>query len=205
MNQSNYNRLKSTNRSVALGTIALAATRLTAGKRKQEPMNRLTQFKKIPILTLLIALALVVGRPALATPASGVTSLPLADGTFKELDVNAKTGAWKAEIETEGTSDLHVQQNTVVPGGTFGWHSHPGPSLVIVVSGAATLYRANAEACKSRVIEAPGTFVDKGDPAGHLVRNEGSVDLVVVVVRLVPEGAVQRIDLPNPHPGVCPE
>jgi hypothetical protein len=33
---------------------------------------------------------------------------------------------------TKGASDLHMLQNTIAPGGTFGWRSHPGPSLVIV-------------------------------------------------------------------------
>ena len=177
-------------------------------------MNPLTQFKKIPILPLLIALALGVGVlttvPANATPPSGVTTVAIADGTFDDIDVFAKTDIdpglgtdyWKALINTKGASDLHVLQNTVVPGGIFGWHSHPGPSLVIVKSGTATEYEGNDPTCTPHVYQAPSTFVDAGEASGHLVRNEGSVNLVVVVVRLVPEGAGQRIDLPNP--GYCP-
>jgi len=46
------------------------------------------------------------------------------------------------------------------------------------------------------------TFVDSSEATGHLVRNDGSVNLVVTVVRLVLEGAVQRLDLDNP--GYCP-
>jgi len=166
-------------------------------------MNPLTQFKKILILPLLIALALGVVAPALATPPSGVTTVAIADGTFDDIDVHIKTGAWKATIDTKGASDLHVLQNTVIPGGTLGWHSHPGPSLVIVVSGTATYYRA--EDCTTpHVFQAPSQFVDNGSDV-HLLRNEGNVNLVVVVVRLVPEGAAPRIDEPNPSPGVCPQ
>ena len=177
-------------------------------------MNPLTQFKKTPILPLLIALSLVVVAPALATPQSGVTTVPIADGTFlddiyasakTDIDPGPGTDFWKALINTKGASDLHVLQNTFIPGGTSGWHSHPGPSLVIVVSGAATEYEGDDPTCTPHVFQAPSTFVDAGSASGHLVRNEGSIDLVVIVTRLVPEGAVQRIDLPNPHPGICPE
>jgi quercetin dioxygenase-like cupin family protein len=168
-------------------------------------MNPLTQIKTIAILPVLITLALVVVAPALATPQSGVTSAPIADGTFDELDVSTKTGRWKARIDTKGASHLYVVQNTVIPGGTFGWHSHPGPSLVIVVSGAATEYEEDDPTCTPHVHPAGSTFVDSGGASGHLVRNEGGVDLVVVVARLVPEGAAQRDNLPNPHPGICPQ
>jgi hypothetical protein len=53
------------------------------------------------------------------------------------------------------------------------------------------------------VVQAPGgTFVDQGQDV-HLVRNEGTTNLVTVVVSLIPQGAVRRIDEPNP--GYCPD
>ena len=170
-------------------------------------MNPLTQFKKIPILPLLIALTLGVGVlttvPANATPPSGVTTVAIANGTFGELDIFTRTGDWKSRIDTKGASDLYVLQNTVIPGGTLGWHSHPGPSLVIVVSGTASFYRAD-DCTTPLVFQAPSQFVDNGSDV-HLLRNEGNVNLVVVVVRLVPRGAAPRIDQPNPNPGICPQ
>jgi quercetin dioxygenase-like cupin family protein len=162
-----------------------------------------------------IALALVgatvaIILPARATPQSGVSSVTLAHGSFDEIDIFAKTDLdpgnrtdyWKAMINTKGASHLYVLQNTVLPGGSFGWHSHTGPSLIIVMSGVATEYEGNDPTCTPRVHPAGTTFVDAGETSGHLVRNDGSVNLVVTVVRLVPEGAVQRVDLPNP--GNCP-
>jgi quercetin dioxygenase-like cupin family protein len=176
-------------------------------------MNPLTHSKKIRILPLLIAPALAAFTPApvFATPQAGVTSVPIADGAFAELDILAKTdidpslaiNLWKARIYTKGASHLYIVQNTVAPGGTFGWHRHPGPSLVIVKAGAATEYEGNDPTCTPHVYPAGSTFVDAGETSGHLVRNEGSGDLVVIVVRLVPEGTIsQRIDLLNP--GYCP-
>jgi quercetin dioxygenase-like cupin family protein len=90
-----------------------------------------------------------------------------------------------------------VLQNTIAPGGTFGWHRHPGPSLVIVKSGTATFYLASDPTCTPHVVPAGSGFVDQGHDV-HVVRNEGSVDLVTVVVSLVPAGFDRRIDEPSP-------
>ena len=173
-------------------------------------MNPLTQFKKILILPLLIALALVVAAPALATPQSGVTSVAIANGTFADIgiftrtdiDPSVATHFWQVIIDTKGASHLYVVQNTVVPGGTFGWHSHPGPSLVIVKSGTAMFYMADDPTCSPHVVQAGSGFVDNGHDT-HVVRNEGSVDLVTVVVSLVPAGFARRIN--EPAPANCPD
>jgi quercetin dioxygenase-like cupin family protein len=155
---------------------------------------------------VLIGVATLAGLPAHATPQMGVTSLTIADGAFDDIDVLTKTDIdagnrtdyWKAILSTKGASHLYIVQNTVAPGGTFGWHSHTGPSLVIVKSGAATQYEGDDPTSTPHIQPAGTTFIDPGEASGHLVRNEGSVNLVVIVVRLVPEGAVQRLDLPNP-------
>ncbi len=169
-------------------------------------MNPLIQFKKIPILPLLIALALVVGAltavPALATPPVSVTTEILGAGTFDELDVSAKTGAWKARIDTKGESDLNVVRVTFQPVGHTGWHTHPGPSLIMVMSGTVTEYEGDDPSCTPRVHPAGTTFVDPGNHL-HLVKNESTTDqAVMVAVPLIPAGAPRRIDAPNP--GVCP-
>ena len=99
-------------------------------------------------------------------------------------------------MDTKGASDVYVLQNTIAPGGTFGWHSHPGPSLVIVKSGTATFYHGDP-GCPKVVVRAGTGFVDNGHDL-HVVRNEGTVDLVTVVVSLVPAGFARRIDEPSP-------
>src|SRR5438128_378064 len=90
-----------------------------------------------------------------------------------------------------------IRQNTIAPGGTFGWHSHPGPSLVIVKSGTATFYMGDDPTCTPHVVTAGSGFVDGGGDV-HVVRNEGTVDLVTIVTSLVPAGAARRIDVPDP-------
>jgi quercetin dioxygenase-like cupin family protein len=126
-------------------------------------------------------------------------------GRFTNIDTNVKTDIdpgpatkfWRARIKTKRDSDLYVLQNTIPPGRTFGWHSHPGPSLVIVKAGTATLYLAADPTCRPHVVPAGSGFVDQGHDV-HVVRNEGRVDLVTVVVSLVPAGFARRIDEPSP-------
>ena len=163
-------------------------------------------FSAAAFAPVLVGIAALAALPAHATPQAGVTSLTIAHGTFNEIDILTKTDIdlgtrtdyWKAVMSTKGASHLYVLQNTVLPGGTFGWHSHTGPSLVIVMAGTATEYEGNDPTSTPHYHTAGTTFVDAGESSGHLVRNDGAVNLVVTVVRLVPEGAVQRVDLPNP-------
>jgi quercetin dioxygenase-like cupin family protein len=136
-----------------------------------------------------------------ATPSAGVISTPIAKGQFGEIDAKTLSSSWQARIDTKGESDLYVLENRIIPGGTFGWHSHPGPSLVIVKSGALALYLAADRSCTAHLVQAGSGFVDNGGDV-HLVRNEGSVDAVVIVTSLVPRDAVRRID--QPAPGICP-
>jgi quercetin dioxygenase-like cupin family protein len=155
------------------------------------------------LLVGVVGVAAYAGN-VLATTSSGVSTAYLAPITrFEAIDTKVKTGDWKASLQTKGASDLHVLQNTILPGGTFGWHSHPGPSLVIVKSGTATFYLGDDPTCTPHVVPAGSGFVDAGGDL-HVVRNDGDVNLVTVVVSIVPAGSTRRIDEANPYPGVCP-
>jgi quercetin dioxygenase-like cupin family protein len=145
--------------------------------------------------------ALVIAATALATPGSGALFTALAPvAQFGELNAKAKIGDWEAEIETKGLSDLHVTQIAIQPGGHGGWHSHPGPTFIVVKSGTATFYEAGDADCTPLVLPAgSGHFEQTGD--AHIVRNEGTEALVFVVIHLVPTGAARRTD--EPKPGNC--
>ena len=173
----------------------------------------LRTHRAIGIALALVALAgaafVTYASGALATPPQGVTTLTLGVARFDSIDAAARTDVnpgrardiWKARIETRGATDVHMLQNTIAPGGTFGWHSHPGPSLVIVKSGTATFYDGDDPACAPHVVATGSGFVDNGQDT-HVIRNEGSVDLVTEVVSLVPAGFARRID--EPAPANCP-
>ena len=46
-----------------------------------------------------------------------------------------------------GQTDVYVVDNKIDPGGTTGWHTHPGPSLILVVSGQVTNYTTEDRNC----------------------------------------------------------
>jgi quercetin dioxygenase-like cupin family protein len=138
---------------------------------------------------------------ALATAAGGITSTPIVSGRLAEVNLLVKTGAWKAQIRTKGESDVSVVENRIAPGGTFGWHSHPGPSLIVVKQGTVTFYRGDDPTCSPMPYSAGQALIDSGN-AVHVGRNEGTTDAVVIVTRFLPAGAPTRIDQPaNPACG----
>lgn len=170
--------------------------------------------KLICALALGVLAATTGGGVALATPPSGVTNPPWSPviGQFPrgfsaeaEADSGKGTGEWEMSMSAQGATDVHILENIIAPGGSFGWHSHPGPSLVIVKSGTLSVY--HGAHCKRQDF-GPGsplgtTFVDQGNDR-HLVRNNTTVVDDVYVVSFVPAGATRRIDQPNPNPSVCP-
>jgi hypothetical protein len=171
------------------------------------------------IWTLLLALVgvAVYGGMALATPPSGVSNPPWSPviGRFADgIDASAKTDVdpgtatdfWQVRISAKGATDVHVLENIIAPGGTFGWHSHPGPSLVIVRSGTLSVYQAPDCTPTGYGPGSPlgSTFVDQGHDL-HMVRNNSTTDVAdVYVVSFVPAGFQRRIDKPNPNPSICP-
>ena len=130
---------------------------------------------------------LVIAQTAFATPVVGVEGTSLAVGTFDGLEAKSQTDTHAVELRATGPTDVHILQNKIAPGGTFGWHSHPGPSIVVVQSGALTLYRADDPACTPQVYAAGSGFVDQGGDV-HVVGNEDSVDAVVYVTSIIPKG-----------------
>jgi hypothetical protein len=173
--------------------------------------------KHVCALLLVLVGVAAYGGIALATPPSGVSNPPWSPviGRFESgIDATAKTDTdpgtathfWQVRISAMGATDVQILENVIAPGGTFGWHSHPGPSLVVVKSGTLSVY--HAPDCTSQDF-GPGsplgsTFVDQGHDL-HMVRNNSTtVTADVYVVSFVPAGFQRRIDEPNPNPGVCP-
>ena len=155
------------------------------------------------VLALLFVVAAVAayGGTVLATSQRGIMSTVFATSQLGEINAKTLSSSWQARINTKGESDVWMLENRIAPGGSFGWHSHPGPSIVIVKTGALTVYHADDPTCTPEVVAAGSGFVDDGGDT-HLVRNEGTVETVVYVMSIVPRGAARRID--QPQPSNCP-
>jgi Cupin domain len=154
------------------------------------------------LLLGVLGVAVYVGN-VLATPGTGFSGTTLAMATYDRIQSHVHTvpADWQEMIETKGLSDLYVQLNTWQPGGSTGWHTHPGPSFVIVTQGSVTVYDSDDPACTPHVYTA-GTpnnaFVDSGGGHVHIIRNETDVVAQTYAVQLIPAGAVRRQDAPDP-------
>lgn len=158
------------------------------------------------VVLVALGLAAYAGNVT-ATPGSGFGGTTLAKATFGDIvsHVHADTPQfWNEVIQTRGASDLYVQQNTWQPGGTTGWHTHPGPSFVIVTQGSVTVYEGDDPTCTPHVYTAgtaDNSFIDIGGGDVHLIRNETTAVAQTLAVQLIPAGATRRQDAADP--GTC--
>lgn len=82
------------------------------------------------------------------------------------------------------------------PGGTSGWHTHPGPVIVNVTAGAVTV--TNAYDCAPRTYVAGEAFVDPGQGNVHRASNASSTEGATAVATFlgVPPGSPATIMAP---------
>ena len=104
-------------------------------------------------------------------------------------------------MEARPNLDVATQMITFQPGGHSGWHSHPGPVFITVMSGTMTFYESEDPDCQPIVRTAGQGFLDTGVHA-HIARNESGAPATNVVTYFVPKGAALRID--ELDPGNCP-
>ena len=172
------------------------------------------QRKKLTAVALAVTVGAVVVATATATPGTGILASPiLARGTLEADNSHrghhghhhGRHGSKRDTIRLQRPSDVAVQQVTIAPGGTTGWHSHPGPAVVIVKSGSLTLYDGDDRRCRGTTYAADlaspvgKVFIDEGYGHVHIGRNEGSTNTELYVTYLdVPVGASPRIDVPDP-------
>ena len=159
--------------------------------------------KALWVLMIVVAGLGAYAANVLATPAGGQTTTTLAKSLAADpVDISGHSthpaGAWRARLRTKGLSDFYVIDNKFTPGGTTGWHSHPGPSLIFVVAGQITNYHGDDPSCTPHVYSAGQSFTDEGGADVHMLRNNGSVDAETIAVQFLPKDALRRIDEPDP-------
>src|SRR5215204_1638841 len=142
------------------------------------------------------ALALFVGG-ALATPPKGTTPTPLTRATLENFEAHNDA----IEVESERHSaDAALAKVVIEPGGSTGWHHHPGVALVAINSGTVTEYDAK---CEKSVYKAGKGFVESNDEV-HLVRNHGNVKAVLYVTFIVPTStSPEGLLIDEPRPKGC--
>ena len=140
------------------------------------------------------------------TPSSGGTSTLLGRATFtdpsgKNFRVKRDDKDWQFEISAKPAFDLAVQRIVFQPGGQSGWHTHPGPVLIQVLTGTVTFYMEDDPSCTPIVRTAGQSYLDLGEHP-HIARNETGQVAENLVTYFAPPGATLRIDADAP--GNCP-
>jgi quercetin dioxygenase-like cupin family protein len=141
--------------------------------------------------------AVVVGAAALvaALTTAALASPPGPAGAVTASTPVRGTVSGKFNLDIPGFINFHTKGDLVVanqvftikPGGYVGWHSHPGPVLVIVKSGT---FRSVQRDCSFEDYTAGQVYVDEGDGHVHNALNpSNSVDLELSVTYLAPVGA----------------
>jgi len=157
-------------------------------------MKALRKVRRLAVLTVGLAglFVAVNAVPGAATPSVGFTSQILGRGTYMS----------NGDLPLPKGLEVVVAKITVVPGGSSGWHSHPGGAIGIVQQGQLTLYVSVGNHRSATVYTHGQSFTERPNDVVNAV-NTGSTDFIVIATFPgVPVGGSTRIDRPNP--GTCP-
>jgi hypothetical protein len=150
--------------------------------------------------------------PGGATPSDKFGSQILGHGTYMT----------RGSLRLETGLQIVVAQITIEPGGSSGWHSHPGGAIVVVQTGELTTYKSarkgdEPEESSSRSGRFPNCIINRytqgqafseGPGEALIAVNTGSIVTTTlatfpgVPVDKVTGKTLQRTDEPNP--GTCP-
>jgi quercetin dioxygenase-like cupin family protein len=148
---------------------------------------------RLAVLTLGFAglFVAVNAVPGAATPTVGFTSTVVARGT----DMSPGT------LPITQGLDIVVSAITLAPGGTSGWHSHPGGAIAIVQTGELTLYKSVGNHCVITLYTHGQAFIER--PGEVVIAVAGSAGATLgATFPGVPIGGSTRID--QDDPGTCP-
>ena len=159
--------------------------------------------RQLTLAAVGLALATALAGVVLATPASGVLSgTVVARGDFIEpVDIKIKVGDGpKDVIHVPNAQQTVVQQIILAPGGQTGWHSHPGPVVVVIKSGQLTFFSHEHSGCEMQTYSAGQAFIDSGQGHVHIAANLSRTENVELWATYfdVPSGGAFRLDAPDP-------
>jgi hypothetical protein len=159
--------------------------------------------KRHATLVVLGAMAVPAAGVALATPPSGLSSELLARGGAGTFRVHDSTGL---KLHARQPTDIAVVRARLEPGGSTGWHRHPGPSLVVVKSGTLTMaepagHHPHDRQCSVQAFGPGRAFVHPAHE--HTFENRTDAVVEFYVVYFVPEGAAPLLSDVPAVPEAC--
>ena len=125
---------------------------------------------------------------------AGLTAVPATAHATAGYDVTA-TELWKRTAEGV---DYTFREITIAPGGSTGWHIHPGRVYGTVKEGTLTHSLSD---CSIDGIYQAGAGVFEPPGIEHIGRNLGATPLVLEVLYILPTGSPLSVDQPDPGCG----
>ena len=171
------------------------------GVRRDAPSKSTLNMENVMKTLLGVAGVLMILASAIiavASPATGVTPLVLARGTYEPF--KAKTDADSAvdfDAKTKTQNDVIVRQHSYAAHASTGWHTHPGPVFITVVEGTLAFYEYDDPTCTAKIVTQGQGYVDEGH--GHIGINPTDLPARDISVILAPVGAGFRGELPAPN------
>lgn len=165
--------------------------------------------RQLALVAVTTVLAGAVTAVVLATPPSGIVSAPVVAraGFQNRVDIMFKVKDGRQHVlNVANAAETVMQQIVIGPGGQTGWHSHPGPVVVLVKSGVLTLFSGEDAGCTPRHFSAGQAFVDSGQGHVHIAKNLSASENVELWGTYfdVPPGGPFRIDADDPGILNCP-
>lgn len=105
-------------------------------------------------------------------------------------------------LHADGPSDIYSIVGELAPGGSAGWHTHPGPAFFSVNNGGGelTLAHAHGGRCETSKLP-PGESVFEAADQVHELRNPGTVPLEFFFTPVVPSGTSPYMGAQTPDCG----
>ena len=170
-------------------------------------MNRVVRWALLSVGLAGVVTAIFVA-PGLATPPAGLTNVLLARGTDQS----------HGTLPLQSGTDIVMSQITVLPGGSSGWHSHPGGAIIVVEQGTLTVYHpggdgshgdgssqgdgSHGRGCVTTPYSAGQAFIERPGEVDQVINTGTTPYVLFVTFPGVPLGGSARID--QPDPGTCP-
>jgi quercetin dioxygenase-like cupin family protein len=149
--------------------------------------------KLVLVLGAITVVAATGATIALANSGTSITTTIL--GHRATLSDSVQVNQDRVKFQTKDPTDVLVQTISFLPGGTSGWHFHPGVVIVVVESGQVTTHDAS---CQTATYGPHQSFVESGTEP-FMVSNESATDKAVVYATLVvPAGSPFRIESAPP-------
>ena len=134
-------------------------------------------------LVAAVAIGVNVVPSAAQEPPPPIAAEPLTPRSvfIDDIDLKVKLkldGRATRVVDVDDPSRTVVLRYTVQPGARFPWHSHRGPVVVNIVSGALTY--VDADSCSEQTYVPGQAFVDQGQGHVHSAYNGGTEPVVFV-------------------------